>query len=252
MSAVGISSYEESAGQGGRGAVGGDVRSSSSVSSSFLESSDEREVDSGLGSPFYGGERVINGMSLFLLKGDVRIDRENAEPSGGWPRIKGYGWASHDVGTFRSDYSTREELQWWAYRSHIARDVEDSRLIRLGGESSERASFSWKGGQPRILLLCGFPWEVVVHRSAKLIVVPFGTPFINLVFRTERQGLKWELVVHHSAKLAAVPFGTPFIDLVFHTERQGLKCELVVHRLAKLTAVPFGTSFINLVFHTER
>ncbi|KOM57931.1 hypothetical protein LR48_Vigan11g096400 [Vigna angularis] len=39
------------------GAVGGDIRSSSSVSSSFLEKSDEREVDSGPESPFYGGER---------------------------------------------------------------------------------------------------------------------------------------------------------------------------------------------------
>ncbi|KOM55873.1 hypothetical protein LR48_Vigan10g176500 [Vigna angularis] len=71
-------------------------------------------------------------MSLFLLKSGVRIDQEVAEPPEGWPRIKGYRWASHDVGLFRSDYSTRDELQWWADRSHIVRDQEDPRLIRSG------------------------------------------------------------------------------------------------------------------------
>ncbi|KOM57628.1 hypothetical protein LR48_Vigan11g066100 [Vigna angularis] len=71
-------------------------------------------------------------MSLFLLKGGVRIDQEVTEPSGGWPRIKGYEWASHDVGLYRSDYSTRDELQWWVDRSHIVRDMDDTRLIRLG------------------------------------------------------------------------------------------------------------------------
>ncbi|KOM45325.1 hypothetical protein LR48_Vigan06g063100 [Vigna angularis] len=145
MFAVSISSSEESAGQGGRGAVGSDVQSSSSVSSSFLDKSDEREVDSGPGSPFYGGERVINGTSLFLLKGGVRIDRENVEPSDGWPHIKGYDWASHDVGTFVSDFSTREELQWWADRSHIARDVEDARLIHLGVSHRNERVFHGKG-----------------------------------------------------------------------------------------------------------
>ncbi|KOM49913.1 hypothetical protein LR48_Vigan08g074000 [Vigna angularis] len=145
MSAVSISSSKESAGQGGRGAVGGDVRSSSSVSSFYLERFDQREVDLRSGSPFYGGERVINGMSLFLLKGGVHIDQEDVEPSGGWPRIRGYGWASHDVSTFRSEYSTREELQWWADRSYIARDVEDARLIRLGGSHPNERVFHGKG-----------------------------------------------------------------------------------------------------------
>ncbi|KOM38259.1 hypothetical protein LR48_Vigan03g164100 [Vigna angularis] len=144
MSAFSISSIEESTGQGGRGAVGGDVRSSSSVSSSFLERFDEREVDSRSGSPFYGGERVINGMSLFLLKGGARIDWEKAESSSGWPRIKVYGWAFHDVGIFRSDYSTGEELQWWADRSHIARDVENARLICLGVSHRNEGVFHGK------------------------------------------------------------------------------------------------------------
>ncbi|KOM52593.1 hypothetical protein LR48_Vigan09g125200 [Vigna angularis] len=114
MSSVSISSSEELAGQGGGGVAVGDAQSPSSVSS-FLKKI-EREANSGSESLFYGGERIINGMSLFLLKGSVRIDQEVAEPSEGWPRIKGYGWASHDVGLFRSDYSTRNELQWWADR----------------------------------------------------------------------------------------------------------------------------------------
>ncbi|KOM54932.1 hypothetical protein LR48_Vigan10g082400 [Vigna angularis] len=144
MSAVSISFSEEPAGQGGRGVVRGNAQSSSSMSSSFLEKS-ERKVDLGPESPFYGGERVINGIFLFLLKGDVRIDREIAKSSGGWPHIKGYGWASNDVGTFRSDYNTQEELQWWADRSHIVRNMEDAHLIRLRVSHRNERVFHGKG-----------------------------------------------------------------------------------------------------------
>ncbi|KOM47550.1 hypothetical protein LR48_Vigan07g125400 [Vigna angularis] len=70
---------------------------------------------------------IVRGSS-----GGVVIDAERAEPADGWPMIGGYVWASHEVGSYESDFSTREELWLWAKRSYIARDGEDARLIRLG------------------------------------------------------------------------------------------------------------------------
>ncbi|XP_022636395.1 uncharacterized protein LOC111241662 isoform X2 [Vigna radiata var. radiata] len=160
MSSASMYSSEESAGQGGvvraGGAEGGTstgpgisgarasgmvVRSPDEVLSSFLEGSD----DSGPSSPVYGGERIVNGIGLFLLRGGIRVDSEMPEPAGGWPRIQGYRWASPDVDLYTSDFGTRAELLWWSKRSQVARDVEDARFFRLGVSHPNERVFHGKG-----------------------------------------------------------------------------------------------------------
>ncbi|KOM26442.1 hypothetical protein LR48_Vigan272s003000 [Vigna angularis] len=147
MAIVHVGSSSESASRGGGGVAGGDDRSSSpsSVSSSYLERSEweggsepQRPVHSGewsdLGpqSLVYSGERVINGVAIDLLMGGVEIDDDEEMLVDGWPTVRGYEWASHDVGLYVSEYNTKAKFQWWVDQSHIVRDAEDSRLIRLG------------------------------------------------------------------------------------------------------------------------
>lgn len=62
-------------------ATGGNAASASSVSSSFLEKADSVEGESVPPSP--EGDRLINGITIFLLRGGVRVDREMVEPVGG-------------------------------------------------------------------------------------------------------------------------------------------------------------------------
>ncbi|KOM57308.1 hypothetical protein LR48_Vigan11g034100 [Vigna angularis] len=75
----------------------------------------------------------------------VDVDSERSEPEGGWPVIRGYRWASHDVGLYVSDYKTKEELQWWADRSFVVRDEYDACLIRLGVSHPNEGVFHGKG-----------------------------------------------------------------------------------------------------------
>ncbi|KOM43657.1 hypothetical protein LR48_Vigan05g126200 [Vigna angularis] len=142
MSIVRVSSSDELTGRGG-GESSDWSRSSSpsSVSSSYLERP-EQEGGSGSKSSASGGEMDINEISLFLLQGGVVID---AEPAGGWLVIGGYDWASHEVGSYEPDFSTREELRLWAERSYIARDGEDARLFRLGVSHPNERVFHGKG-----------------------------------------------------------------------------------------------------------
>ncbi|KOM55497.1 hypothetical protein LR48_Vigan10g138900 [Vigna angularis] len=221
-------------------------QSSTSVSSSFLEKS-EREVDSRPESPFYGGERFINAMSLFLLKGDVRIDREIAKPSGGWPRIKGYGWASHDV-TFRSDYNTREELQWWADRSHIVCDMEDARLIRLGVSHRNERVFHGKGTSEEDF------FSVYTYMFSRLFLrVPF-TAFQAVVLRdlnvapSQLHPNGWAAIQAFVMICAAMEI-TPFVAIFLHyfnvqplTRRRWVSLS-TVHRRTLLK--PYSESFKN-------
>ncbi|KOM29430.1 hypothetical protein LR48_Vigan682s000400 [Vigna angularis] len=108
------SSSESSGGVRGGSARGDSERgaSPSSVSLSFLEEtvrSSGREPRS----PDAAGNRIIHGIPIFLLKGDIRIDGSPYEPDG-------------------DAYGTRELLEWRVNRTHVVRDVEDSRLIRAG------------------------------------------------------------------------------------------------------------------------
>ncbi|KOM43727.1 hypothetical protein LR48_Vigan05g133200 [Vigna angularis] len=97
MAIVSVSSSEGSAGRDNDNSSIGDGSSfPSSVLSSVLDKTD-REGGRESGSPVIGGERVINGVSLFFLQGGVDIDVERPEPEGCWPVIDGYGWASHKV-----------------------------------------------------------------------------------------------------------------------------------------------------------
>ncbi|WVZ15328.1 hypothetical protein V8G54_012894 [Vigna mungo] len=81
--------------------------------------------------PSPDGDRLVNGIAIFLMKGGVHVDREMAEPAGGWLRIRGYRWASLELDEYTSDFGTREDLLWWLNRSYIARDLEDAQLFRL-------------------------------------------------------------------------------------------------------------------------
>ncbi|BAU02383.1 hypothetical protein VIGAN_11190000 [Vigna angularis var. angularis] len=120
MATVRVSSSNGSTGrEGGDSSDGSRSSSPSLVSSSYLERP-EPEGGSGPRSPVGGGERVINGISLFLLQVGIVIDAERAEPASGWPVIGGYDWASHEVGSYESEFSTQEELRSWAERSFIA------------------------------------------------------------------------------------------------------------------------------------
>ncbi|WVZ06038.1 hypothetical protein V8G54_019384 [Vigna mungo] len=69
----------------------------------------------------YGGDRVFNGIPLYLLKGCG---------FGSLPKIGGYDWVGHDVNAQASYYHSWTRLQDMINQSYIVRDVEDSRLIR--------------------------------------------------------------------------------------------------------------------------
>ncbi|KOM38011.1 hypothetical protein LR48_Vigan03g139300 [Vigna angularis] len=145
MATVGISSSDGSTGRDGEDSSdGGRSSSPSLVSSSYLERP-EQEEGPGPRSPVRGGERVINGISLFLLQGRIDIDVEWAEPAGGWTTIGGYDWASHEMGSYEFEFSTREELHLWAEQSFIARDGEDAHLISLGVSHPNERVFHGKG-----------------------------------------------------------------------------------------------------------
>ncbi|XP_022632167.1 uncharacterized protein LOC106779147 [Vigna radiata var. radiata] len=120
-----VSSFTWSAGGsgGGSSSVGGGSSSHSEASS--------REVAS-LGSASSGGDRIWHDAALSLLEGGVVVDGLDGTPAGGWPTIGGYTWASHDVGSFKSEIKTRGELLEWANQTYLVRDEEDARLIRLG------------------------------------------------------------------------------------------------------------------------
>lgn len=127
MAVISVHSSEESSGPGGGGmvestsdlntstararvaaAVGENVASPSSVSLAFLEGSDPGEGESV--PPSRDGDRIINGIAIFLLHGGVQVNREMVEPTGGWPRIRGYHRASPDVDMYTSNFGTREDL----------------------------------------------------------------------------------------------------------------------------------------------
>lgn len=112
MATIYVASSSVSAGRGGGGATGSDGRPSSlnSVSSSYLARS-KRGKDSEPQSLVYGGERVIHGVAIALLRGRVEIDNDVEVSTGGFPTVRGYGWASHDVGLYVSEYDSKAKLK---------------------------------------------------------------------------------------------------------------------------------------------
>ncbi|KOM53012.1 hypothetical protein LR48_Vigan09g167100 [Vigna angularis] len=76
------------------------------------------------------GNRIFHGVPLFLLKGGVRVVGSPFEPDGQGTMVS--EWAPHDPSLYASSYAFRKELEWRVCRTHIVRDVEDSRLIRAG------------------------------------------------------------------------------------------------------------------------
>ncbi|KOM28052.1 hypothetical protein LR48_Vigan492s001600 [Vigna angularis] len=132
MAVVHIEFASESSGGVQGGSVGGDgasCDSSSSVSSHFLEE-DVRSSMPGLEEPATTGDRIFHGVPLFLLKGGVRVEGSPFEPDGQGTIVS--DWAPYVASLYASAYATRRDLEWRVSRTDIVRDVEDSRLIRVG------------------------------------------------------------------------------------------------------------------------
>lgn len=173
MTVVNIESSLESSGRDGGGGVGNgdggessDYRgrssspNSSSSGSGFASSSQERlppaeEVQPMVGQPTptevgsasrtqslgVGGDRILNGIPLFLLQGGMTVDLVPLVPVGGLLVIDDYDWASFYVNTQVSSYCSRTGLRDLVDRSYIVRDVVDARLIRAAtNRENERVS----------------------------------------------------------------------------------------------------------------
>lgn len=61
--------------------------------------------DSGAQSPDYGGDMILNGIPLYLLKEGVVVNRVPLVPFGSLPEVEGYTWAGHDA-TVQVSYYT--------------------------------------------------------------------------------------------------------------------------------------------------
>lgn len=73
------------------------------------------------------------------------MDAMRAEPVDGWSAIGGYGWASHYVGSYESEYKSRDDLLEWANQSFLARDEADPQVIRLSVSYPNERVFHEKG-----------------------------------------------------------------------------------------------------------
>lgn len=56
-------------------------------------------------------ERVINAVTIHLLKGCIDIDDVGLVLVDGLLTIRGYDWASHDISLYISEYGTKRQLQ---------------------------------------------------------------------------------------------------------------------------------------------
>ncbi|KOM40851.1 hypothetical protein LR48_Vigan04g104900 [Vigna angularis] len=161
MAVVHVKSSLESSGRSGGGSTGSeDERGSSpsSVSSSFLEESDQspglrslvNSEDQSLkpNSHMDADKRIIFRIPIHLLKGGIPVDDAPLEPDGDGTVIPGYDWAPHDASLFASEYGTKKALMWRIRRLYIVRDVEDSRLIRTGVSLRNERVYHGKGSSP--------------------------------------------------------------------------------------------------------
>lgn len=136
-----------SSGSGG-GDEGGssDVSKSSSPnsrSSSRVEGSDR--TGGSLVSSDPSADRIGHGEALFWLEGGIEVDAMKAEPVGGWPAIGGYEWASHDIGSYESEYKSQDDLLVWVNQSFLARHEEDARLFHLSVSYPNERDFHGNG-----------------------------------------------------------------------------------------------------------
>ncbi|KOM29739.1 hypothetical protein LR48_Vigan758s000600 [Vigna angularis] len=127
MALVSIESSSESSGGVREGSARGGGDSLSSVSSHFVDGAVESSgADPEV--PVSPGDRVFYGVPIFLLKGGIRVDESPFESDSQGVVVA--EWAPHDPSRYASPYAFRKELEWRVRRTHIVRDMEDSRLIR--------------------------------------------------------------------------------------------------------------------------
>lgn len=100
-----------------------------------------------------------------------------AEPVDRWPAVGGYGWASHDVGSYESKYKSQDDLLEWANQSFLARNEEDARLIRLSVSHPNERVFHGKGTSTEDFF---FVYTYLFNRM--FVCVPF-TRFQTAVLR---------------------------------------------------------------------
>ncbi|KOM40431.1 hypothetical protein LR48_Vigan04g062900 [Vigna angularis] len=126
-----LSCWAESGGGGAAGGDGEHIASPSSVSSSYLEEvvGSSRPEPASLDAV---GGRIIHDIPIFLLKGGIRVDGSPYEPDGDGTVVTEYDWALYIASLYASQYGTRGLLEQRVNRTHIVRDVEDSRLVRAG------------------------------------------------------------------------------------------------------------------------
>ncbi|KOM49174.1 hypothetical protein LR48_Vigan08g000100 [Vigna angularis] len=105
--------------------------SPSSVSSSFLEET-VRSLGREPSSLDAAGNRIIHGVPIFLLKGGIRIDGFPYVLDNDRTLVSEYDSAPYSVSLFASVYDTRELLELRVNRTHVVRDMEDSKLVRAG------------------------------------------------------------------------------------------------------------------------
>ncbi|KOM57938.1 hypothetical protein LR48_Vigan11g097100 [Vigna angularis] len=202
---TGLLVYPDDEGDSARG-DGGGSDSPSSVSSRFLD-----EVVGSSGSdpeaPDTTGDRI------FLVKGGVRVDGSPFEPDGQGVVVS--DWAPYVASLYASAYGAREHLEWRVSRTHIVRDVEDSRLIRAGVSlRNERVYYGKRSS------LDDFFYMYVNVFSQLFVRVPF-TKFQMVVLREANVALaqlhpnSWAAVQAFLAMCLVVGV-TPTIPVFFH------------------------------------
>ncbi|KOM29512.1 hypothetical protein LR48_Vigan715s000200 [Vigna angularis] len=196
--------------EGGSARRGGD--SPSSVSSRFL---DEAVEFSGPGpeASSAAGDRIFHGVPLFLLQGGVRLEGSPFEPDGYGAVV--FEWVPHIPSMYASAYGSLKDLAWRVNRTHIVRDVEDSRLIRAGVSLRNERVFYEKRSS-----LDDFFYMYVNFFTHLFIRVPF-TKFQMAVLRevnvapAQLHPNSWAVVQAFLAMCLAVGV-TPTIPVFFH------------------------------------
>lgn len=79
------------------------------------------------------------------MEGGVEVNVVQATPVGGWLPIGGCDWASHDVGSYESEFGNRNVLLDWANKSFLARDEADAQLFRMSVCYRNERVFHGKG-----------------------------------------------------------------------------------------------------------
>ncbi|KOM49775.1 hypothetical protein LR48_Vigan08g060200 [Vigna angularis] len=212
MAVISIESGSESSGrvQGGAARSGDD--SPSSVSSHFLEeavgsSGADPEV------PVIMGDRIFHGVPMFLLKGGIRVDGSPFEPDGQGVVVN--EGAPYVPSLFASAYPFRQDLERRVGRTHIVRDVEDSRLIRAGVSLRNERVYYGKRASPNDFFYVYLTFFTHLH-----LRVPF-TKFQMAVLRevnvapTQLHPNSWAAVQAFLAMCLAVGV-TPTIPVFFH------------------------------------